>query len=178
MAVPSRYRASMAASDPSSQLAVLSMNCADLATSNPSSELAVPSGNCVDLAASDPSSQLVVPFRNFADLATSDPNSQLEVPSRNCAILVARLLGSSLEKLRNPYLLTLHAGRPVPLENCANLDVQPLLTVHSRKCAEHACLALKQPGLSIPKFAQFCLPAKPNPLDSHCRLRFSVSISQ
>ena len=65
------------------------------------------------------------------------PNSQLEVPFGNCTVFTASLPGSPPEKMCNPCLLTVHAARPIHLEKCANLVVQPLLTVRSGKCAEH-----------------------------------------
>ena len=80
------------------------------------------------------------------------PSRQLAVSSGNGAVMAASLLGRSPEKLHNHCLLTLRATWLVPLENCANLVVQPLLAVRSGKCAEHACLALLQPRLSLPKF--------------------------
>jgi len=105
-------------------------------------------------------------------------SSSYQWASSQLAVLAANLLGSSAEKLWNPCLLTLHAARPIPLENCTNLIVRPLLIIHSRKCTNHACLALLQPKLSLPKFAQFCIPTEPPLANNHYRLRLFVSISQ
>ena len=152
----------------------------------PSIRLPVPSRNCAISATSDWASNCQFPLGSVV-LVASDPNNQLEVPSWNFEVLAANLQGSSPEKLRNPCLLTLHATRHITFENCANLVVQPLLTIHSGKFTEHAYLSHVQPELYLPKFApelylpkfvQVFLPAKPYLADSHCWLKVSVSISQ
>ena len=140
--------------------------------------MVVSSGNGIVLATSDPHSQLAVPSGNYVVLATSDASSRRVVPSGNYAVLDASLPGNSPRKLRNPFQVAHHATQPAPLKNYKNLVVQTLLTVHSKNCMEHACLAFLQLGLSLPKFAELCFLVKPNLVDSHCRRRLHVSINQ
>lgn len=125
------------------------------------------------------------------------PNSWLHVPLRNCTVSATIDPAASFQFPPGIVQFWLPRSQPVPRKNYAisicrssmqpdlflQKDAQfffikPLFPSHSGKCIDFFYLAFLQPGLSLPKFAQFFLLAEPDLVGSHCRLSFPIFITQ